>query len=95
MVATVSSALLSIGLVAAPRAADVVRIEGQPRPDVVKWRYFGTAGPYETLEEAASLSIPPFPQTASSSTSRRPPRVIPAGCVFRTRIPCTVDGLVC
>jgi len=31
MVATVSSALLSIGLVTAPRAAEVVRIEGQSR----------------------------------------------------------------
>jgi hypothetical protein len=47
MLATVSRAPLSIGLAAAPLAAEFVRIEVHSRADVVNGRTFGTAGPYE------------------------------------------------
>jgi hypothetical protein len=63
MLATVSKALLSIGLIAAPLAAKVVRIDVHSRADIVNGRTYGTAGPNEK----------PFPQTASSPTSTRRP----------------------
>jgi hypothetical protein len=60
MPATVSRAPLSIGLVAAPLAAEVVRIEVHSRVAVVNGRTFGTAGPYEKIAgKSSSLSILP------------------------------------
>jgi hypothetical protein len=59
MVATVSRALLLIGLVAASLAAEVVRIEVHSRADVVNGRTFGTAGPYEKIAGKILFAVDP------------------------------------
>jgi hypothetical protein len=58
-VATVSRALLLIGLVAAPLAAEVVRIEVRSRADVVNGRTFGTAGLYKNIAGETFFAVDP------------------------------------
>jgi hypothetical protein len=60
MLATLSRGLLLTGLVAAPLAADVDRIEGHSRADVVNGPPAATKG---SQEDTSLLSIPLLPNT--------------------------------
>jgi hypothetical protein len=59
MLATVSRALLLIGLVAAPLPAEVVRIDVHSRADLVGAQPFGPAGPYEDIAGKIFFAVDP------------------------------------
>lgn len=59
MLATVSRALLLIGLVAAPLSAEVVRIDVHSRADLVGGQPFGPAGPYEKIAGKIFFAVDP------------------------------------